>query len=601
MALVAALEADLRALSAEARRRYPAVKDGAEHAILKLRSSSSASDLSSNEDILRIFLMACGVRNTKLSVIGLSCLQKLISHDAVEPSSLKEILDTLKDHSEMAEENIQLKTLQTILIIFQSRLHPETEENMVLGLSICLRLLDNNRLPSVYNTAAATFRQAVAMIFDQVVSAESLPMLKYGSSSQTARTGSVTGDLSQNINSSEYVRSPDHLYLTYSFNPFFTLSTKMALVAALEADLRALSAEARRRYPAVKDGAEHAILKLRSQSSASDLSSNEDILRIFLMACGVRNTKLSVIGLSCLQKLISHDAVEPSSLKEILDTLKDHSEMAEENIQLKTLQTILIIFQSRLHPETEENMVLGLSICLRLLDNNRLPSVYNTAAATFRQAVAMIFDQVVSAESLPMLKYGSSSKTARTGSVTGDLSQNINSSESLEKDVISGRSTMRDTLSETGKLGVRLLEDLTASAAGGSVLRHQICSLLMTSLRTSSELEGEMVEPYFRRLVLRSVAHIIRLYSSSLITECEVFLNMLVKATFLDLPLWHRILVLEILRGFCVEARTLRILFQNFDMNPKNTNVVESMVKALARVVSSIQVELGLEKVSLSS
>lgn len=31
-----------------------------------------------------------------------------------------------------------------------------------------------------------------------------------------------------------------------------------------------------------------------------------------------------------------------------------------------------------------------------------------------------------------------------------------------------------------------------------------------------------MVEPYFRRLVLRSVAHIIRLYSSSLITECEV-------------------------------------------------------------------------------
>jgi tRNA pseudouridine-54 N-methylase len=64
---------------------------------------------------------------------------------------------------------------------------------------------------------------------------------------------------------------------------------------------------------------------------------------------------------------------------------------------------------------------------------------------------------------------------------------------------------------------------------------------------------------------------------------------MLVKATFLDLPLWHRILVLEILRGFCVEARTLRILFQNFDMHPKNTNVVESMVKALARVVSSIQ------------
>lgn len=66
---------------------------------------------------------------------------------------------------------------------------------------------------------------------------------------------------------------------------------------------------------------------------------------------------------------------------------------------------------------------------------------------------------------------------------------------------------------------------------------------------------------------------------------------MLVKVTRLDLPLWHQILVLEILRvsslyngnwclsmicsylcvpsdyqGFCVEARTLRSLFQTFDM-----------------------------------
>lgn len=33
-------------------------------------------------------------------------------------------------------------------------------------------------------------------------------------------------------------------------------------MAVLESDLRALSAEARRRHPAVKDAAEHAILKV---------------------------------------------------------------------------------------------------------------------------------------------------------------------------------------------------------------------------------------------------------------------------------------------------------------------------------------------------
>lgn len=35
-----------------------------------------------------------------------------------------------------------------------------------------------------------------------------------------------------------------------------------AFMAVLEADLRALSTEARRRYPSVKDAAEHAILKV---------------------------------------------------------------------------------------------------------------------------------------------------------------------------------------------------------------------------------------------------------------------------------------------------------------------------------------------------
>lgn len=66
-------------------------------------------------------------------------------------------------------------------------------------------------------------------------------------------------------------------------------------------------------------------LQLRSLSSPSEIAHNEDIIRIFLMACEVKTVKLSVIGLSCMQKLISHDAVAPSALKEILNTLKDVS------------------------------------------------------------------------------------------------------------------------------------------------------------------------------------------------------------------------------------------------------------------------------------
>ena len=65
-----------------------------------------------------------------------------------------------------------------------------------------------------------------------------------------------------------------YLHLQFILNPnprfiFFIHSTpgvsEMAFMAVLESDLRALSAEARRRYPAVKDGAEHAILKVRDR------------------------------------------------------------------------------------------------------------------------------------------------------------------------------------------------------------------------------------------------------------------------------------------------------------------------------------------------
>uniref|UniRef100_A0A0E0JPA2 Protein MON2 homolog n=1 Tax=Oryza punctata TaxID=4537 RepID=A0A0E0JPA2_ORYPU len=353
----------------------------------------------------------------------------------------------------------------------------------------------------------------------------------------------------------------------------------MAFMAALEADLRALSAEARRRYPSVKDAAEHAILKLRSLSSPMEIAQNEDILRMFLVACSVKSVKLSVIGLSCLQKLISHDAVASSALKDILATLRDHAEMTDEIVQLKTLQTILIIFQSHLQPESEVNMSQALDICLHLLESNRSSdSVRNTAAATFRQAVALVFDNVVHAESLPSSKASSARLSSRASSVADNVTRSFSHTLSLRSNSV--EPTMREKLSNVGKLGLRLLEDLTALAAGGSATWLRVYSLHRTfaldilefvlstyvsvfrALLPYQQLEGEAGEPAFRRLVLRLVAHVIRLYSSSLVTESE---------------------------GFCIEAHTLRLLFQTFDMNPTNTNVVENIVRALALVVATIQ------------
>jgi hypothetical protein len=81
------------------------------------------------------------------------------------------------------------------------------------------------------STAAATFRQAVALVFDRVVLAESLPAGKFGFGRQLSRTSSVTGDVNRSINFSEYAfpfvnTIADH----YSFNMFCSLKCVCKLI-----------------------------------------------------------------------------------------------------------------------------------------------------------------------------------------------------------------------------------------------------------------------------------------------------------------------------------------------------------------------------------
>lgn len=57
----------------------------------------------------------------------------------------------------------------------------------------------------ISSTAAATFRQAVALIFDHVIGAETLPAGKLSSGGYISRTSLVSGDVSSSINLSEYV------------------------------------------------------------------------------------------------------------------------------------------------------------------------------------------------------------------------------------------------------------------------------------------------------------------------------------------------------------------------------------------------------------
>ncbi|CAI5535817.1 unnamed protein product, partial [Closterium sp. Naga37s-1] len=315
-----------------------------------------------------------------------------------------------------------------------------------------------------------------------------------------------------------------------------------------------------------------------------------------------------------------------------------HADGSEEAVQLKVLQTVLTVLQSQLHPKDEESMAIILGICLRLAGSTRqLDCVHSTATATLRQAIALIFDRAASSEGLPVQCAPRQANRVWNTSEPGDISRIVMASrategegagrgggEELETVVLKERV---DDLSPAARMGLRLLEDLAALAAGQQaqwlhvpslqrtfalemleyvvshyatlfrrltpyqqVLQHKLCALVMTSLRSTGSEEGDVGEPGYRRLVLRCVSTLVRQHHAQLTTECEVFLLMLVKSVDQDLPLWHRILVLEVLRGFCVEPGTLQLIFNLFDMQPGNSSIVEEMAVALAHVVQSVQV-----------
>lgn len=50
-----------------------------------------------------------------------------------------------------------------------------------------------------------------------------------------------------------------------------------------------------------------------------------------------------------------------------------------------------------------------------------------------------------------------------------------------------------------------------------------------------------------RRLLMRTVATVVKQFATVLHTECEIYLTVLVKSLEQDFALWHRIFVLEVL------------------------------------------------------
>ncbi|GFR47515.1 hypothetical protein Agub_g9147, partial [Astrephomene gubernaculifera] len=187
------------------------------------------------------------------------------------------------------------------------------------------------------------------------------------------------------------------------------------VLAVVETDLRLLAAEAKKAegpmtnlmgmlhhsdLPALKDATEKALQKVRRVEERHDglpgVQKALEILSPFALACETKYPKLACIALSSFQKLLANDAVSIRGRCEIIRALQAAERLSDESVKLRILQASLTIIQNPSFADEQEAVQQLLSVVFRIYLNNKSNfAVHSTAAATIRQAVALIFDHSV--------------------------------------------------------------------------------------------------------------------------------------------------------------------------------------------------------------
>ena len=121
------------------------------------------------QEVLKPLQLSLETKSDKLKSRALAISQNLIANHALPAEACDAVIAMLAKVDKNTDENVQLKTLQTALTMLQSPLRPRTEEQIGAVLGVCLRLTNKKgHKDAVLTTAAATVRQAVALVLSYV-------------------------------------------------------------------------------------------------------------------------------------------------------------------------------------------------------------------------------------------------------------------------------------------------------------------------------------------------------------------------------------------------------------------------------------------------
>lgn len=389
------------------------------------------------------------------------------------------------------------------------------------------------------------------------------------------------------------------------------------LLDNLQTDLRSLSAEAKKKHPNIKETSEKIQLKLRTISAKNEeiiaglIPASAEIVQPFVMGCDTRHPKMMPLCLGAVQRLISHEAISMTAADSIISMLWNLMEAGLE--ELKVLQTAIILITTNSVVQ-HESLAKALVLCFRLHFTKDSTTI-NTAAATIKQLVSIVFERVLSEDRVksqaPMepinfeeLKSGSKTPPHSLQPCGGDayllfqdLCQLVNADQPFW---LMGMTEMTRTF------GLELLEAILTAfpeifhthSEFSFLLKERVCPLIIKLFSPSLKYRQGLpappspapVEKPFYPIVmrlLRIVSSLIKKYYSLLTTECEIFLSLLVKFLDPEKPGWQRCLALEVLHKLSIQPPLIRSFCESYDMKQHSTKIFRDIVNGLGSYIQS--------------
>uniref|UniRef100_A0A1B0CMD8 Protein MON2 homolog n=1 Tax=Lutzomyia longipalpis TaxID=7200 RepID=A0A1B0CMD8_LUTLO len=386
----------------------------------------------------------------------------------------------------------------------------------------------------------------------------------------------------------------------------------------LQNDFRQLGQETKKKYPQIKESCEEAIAKLKSAIANPQTPVYyvvNQILYPLVQGCESKDAKIIKYCLGMMQRLITQQVVDHKGARYITDTLWMLMENGIEEVKVLQTVTLLLTTNTVVHGET---LAKTLVLCFRLHFTKNSTTI-NTAGATIRQLVSLVFERVVAEEAESSTADGGEKKELNleelklaTGIAPRGLKPCAADAFLLFQDLVQLVNAdqpywLLGMTEMTRTFGLELLEAVLTTFTRVFkneefffLLKERVCALVIklfspnikyrTVAQTSNQQVTPHEKPYFpiSMRLLRVVSILVQKYHNVLITECEIFLSLIVKFLDPDKPSWQRSLALEVLHKMIVQPDLLVSFCKYYDLRNHATNIFQDIINSLGAYVQSL-------------